>query len=209
MFRRIDLETEDTNDIVKYLTKRGKITQTTLAQMYKARFMYTSKGYNEKHIAETLGLSVGIINAWIVQFDWKESRNKRLFEKFANLQEIRKRKAAGLDERHDRIAQTLEDTLENILETYSTQGEMVNPKDLSIMTKTLKDLQEIRRTSHAKDKIEKKETKQTLILETGDNFNKMASMLSGMFGAIPQLESEDIKQIEAEIKDVDTLELDI
>lgn len=176
-------EVEEEVDLIRYLIKRGKIQQVTQAQMYQARHKYIMEGKDERTIAKEIRLTPDIIRAWAVQFDWKEERNRILFSRFCNLQKLKERKAQGLDERHDRIASSIEDQLEDIINRNANGEVELAPKDIGVLARALGQLQTVRRTNHKMNTINvEKNITETRVLDTGDNFNAMVGMLEGIFG---------------------------
>lgn len=189
--------------LVNYLIQNKMVRLVPLAKLYKARQLYIASGYTESAIAQELDITTDIVRSWVVQFDWKERRNEILYSKFCDLREIQLKKGGKLDERHDRIAASVEDIIEDMITKHARGDGELNAKDIGALVKAIQSLQTVRRTIHSKP-AQKTETVKKIELDTSDNFNNMAMMLSGMFGAVPTVER--IKP--AEVKLIENTEAD-
>lgn len=197
----------DARSLIDYLKTTGKIKQTTIAQLFKARNLYITRGYTELAVAETLKVDPNIVRGWVVQFDWKERRNRQLYDKFCSLQDLRERKQKGLDERHDRIASSMEDIIEDMINGHY-QEQKLTSRDIGTLTKALGGLQSIRRVAHDKA-VAKTESKHTIALDAKETFEGMTSLIRGVLGSVPSIESEPIKQIPSMIKDAMDIEFEV
>jgi hypothetical protein len=200
-----DQHIEKSISLLDWLKKAGRLKQTTQAQMYKARHQYVTKGEPPQIIADGLRVPVEVIEQWIMLFDWKEMRHKALFEKFVELREIRERRKEQLDDRHDRIALTLEETIESMLHDHNSRDSdfALMPRDISALAKAVSVLQGVRRVAHNKASPVQ-ESRRTIAFESADAFGNMESMIAGFFGATPKAIEGPSKQLDiSEAKDAE------
>lgn len=134
---------DDYPSLLAYLEAKGQIKHISQVQMYRAKFLYM-RGYSLEQIANAVHLEPPIIDRWAVLFGWDEERDKRLFEQFRKLNTVSNGYGGDLAQRHERIAASIEQAAERILEKGNGQ---VNPKDLSTIANVLKTTQDIRRTA--------------------------------------------------------------
>ena len=138
----------DFSSLIKYLERTKKIKHLTFAQTMRARHLYL-QGKNAQVISEDTGLACSIIERLAVINGWEEIRDERLFNQFRNLNKLADRLAPNVDERHDRIAGTIETVAERILHAHF-DGQPIAINDLKRLAETLKTTVEIRRTVRGK-----------------------------------------------------------
>jgi hypothetical protein len=151
-----------------------------------------------------------IIEQWVLHVDWKERRNKMLYEQFCSLQELREKRKQDLDDRHDRLALGLEDTIESMLHDHHSRDSdyCLDPRDIGALAKAVSTLQGVRRTAHGKAG-QVQEHHKKITFESSDGFDNMTSMIAGFFGVqkeLPdnqpeQLAITDAKDVEFEVLD--------
>lgn len=139
---------DDHSSLTKYYESTGKIRHLTYAQQLRARHLYL-QGKNADVISKDTGLACSVIERLVVINGWDEERDLRLFSRFRNLNKLADRLAPNVDERHDRIAGTIETVAERILHAHF-DGQTVGINDLKRLAETLKTTVEIRRTIRGK-----------------------------------------------------------
>lgn len=156
----VDLEPEDRPEnypsLLKYMEKTNGIEHTNYMQVRRARHLYVTKQEPVDAVAHDLGLPESIVERWIVIYGWEEERDRRLFNKWNRLNKLSQRLSPNTDERHDRIAGTIEQVIERMLQQHQDGGGL-SPKDVATMASTLKTTQEIRRTVRNRQKVNKNE----------------------------------------------------
>lgn len=156
----VDIESEDKPEnypsLLKYLEEKNGITHTSYMQVRRARHLYVTKQEPVDAVAADVGLPESAIERWIVNFGWEEERDRRLFNKWNRLNKLSQRLSPNTDERHDRIAGTIEQVIERMLQNHQDGGSL-SPKDVATMAQTLKTTQEIRRTVRNRQKVNKNE----------------------------------------------------
>lgn len=189
---------ENYKDLVSYLKGSGRLQQTTSAQLYQARHLYITKGLKEQVIASELDIPAEVVQRWVVLFDWRGRRDEHLFGRFCKAREIMEKRGLSLDERHDRIALTLEETLERMLHKHEDPDDdfMLHPKDLKMLVSALRDSQHVRRVAHGKD-VQKVSVDKHITLDASRSMGAMVSMMEDLFGEKPKLTSTPLKQITA------------
>jgi hypothetical protein len=100
-------------------------------------------------IEKDTGLQCSVIERLAVINGWEEERDKRLFANFRTINKLAEKVAPNVDERHDRIAGTIEQAIERILHGHF-DGQAVAVNDLKRMSEVLKTTVEIRRTIRGK-----------------------------------------------------------
>lgn len=139
---------DDFSSLTKYLERTNRIKHLTYAQQMRARHLYL-RGKNPRIVSEDTGLDCSVIERLVVINGWEEERDKRLFSHFRNINKLADRLAPNVDERHDRIAGTIETVAERILHAHF-DGQTVGINDLKRLAETLKTTVEIRRTIRGK-----------------------------------------------------------
>ncbi len=140
-------------------------------------------------MAKKLRLPEDIILRWVANFNWRERRARINFKLFQKLEEIRDRKKANFDQRHDRLASTLEGVIEDILVGHYNGKEKLAPKDLDSVARAIERMQRVRRTTidEPTDKIEQTLRieggfEQTLVLDTTESFDNATEAIAQMIG---------------------------
>ncbi len=134
---------DDFSSLTKYLERTHRIKHLTYAQQMRARHLYL-RGMNASTISEDTGMACSVIERLAVINGWDEERDKRLFHKFRTLNKLADRLAPDVDERHDRIAGTIETVAERLLHAHF-DGQPIGINDLKRLAETLKTTVEIRR----------------------------------------------------------------
>ncbi len=187
--RQEELRPENAPSLMTYYKRRGKLKETTKAQMFKARHLFITKALNSREVAKRVSIPIQIVEQWIVIFDWQERRDRLLFNSYRKVHTLAKDRAQNIDERHDRIAGTMETLIERLMHDHLDPEVKfaLGPKDLNGLARAIRELQGIRRLVHDKPTA-KVDINKKLTLDTTDNFNNMAGMVEGLLGAKPQLE---------------------
>lgn len=164
--------------LLKVLEKEKGLKHTTQAQVMKARHLYVTMNRSVKQTAKVVQVDHKIVERWIMAFGWEEERDRRLFEQFKKISGHRDYMSPHTDQRHDRLAGTLEGVMERMLQDHADEKIDLTAKDLSTMASTLKQTMEIRRTLRNKSgPVEKKELQVTHDLHS-ETIDKIATMLS-------------------------------
>lgn len=153
--------------------------------------MFVNRGLNVHHIAQALGEKPAIIQRWVVTFDWEEERERKIFDQFRKLSKFRK-SSKSLDERHDRIAGSIESILESMLNDYHNGKVELSPKDLRQLVAILKDTQTIRRTA-AGLTTESKENRVKISLDTPESIKAAQEAIVDLVGGPSRLKVEEKK----------------
>lgn len=180
-----------------YLERTGKLKLVPKVKMLKARRLYVIEGMTEKVIAEELDVDYVVVLQWVNLYSWTEQRDLILFRQFQGLQDIKKHKEKYLDARHDRIASTLETTIEGMLHRHMDPDDEefeLCPKDLTPLANALKQMQNVRRTVHDKA-VTKTESHQEFTFDTGEGLDNLLKMVSNLVGGMPKLDAPKNKQI--------------
>ena len=164
-----------------YLERTGKISLIPKAKMLKARNLFVMKGHDADAVAEKLDVGIGVVLNWITMFDWREKRDMILFRQFQILEDMKQDKAQNMDMRHDRIASSLEITIEVMIQKHHDVEDEFNlePKDLTCLANTLRQMQVIRRTVHDKP-ISKSQNESKLVIDSGPGLDNLVKMVKGL-----------------------------
>lgn len=187
-----------------YLERTGRIKLVPKAKMFKARGLYISRGLHQAEVAEILGIDENIVMQWITMFDWEEKRQIILFRQFQKLEDLKKDKASNMDFRHDRIASSLEATVEKMIHQHHDPGDdfELAPKDLTALATTLKAMQVVRRTVHDKP-TSKTENRSELMIDSGPGLENMVRMIGNLAGAPAMIEAPPTRQVTVSFDDDD------
>jgi len=179
----------DAPSLMSYYKRRGDLKQTTQAQMFKARHLFITKALNSHQVCKELKIPIQLVEQWVVCFDWQERRDRLLFLSYRRVHSLSKDRSKNIDQRHDRIAGTMETLIEQLMHDHMNPETdfALGPKDINGLARAIRELQGIRRLVHDKP-TQKVEVNKTLTLDTTDNFNNMGGMIESLFGAKPQLE---------------------
>jgi len=168
-----------------YFKKQGKLTETNTAQLYKARHLYVTRCVPPSEISKSCGIPFALVERWVIIFDWEERRDKLLYKRYKTIQGLdQATRSKNMDERHDRIATTLEGTIETVLHKSSDPDDEfeLQPKDIVQLARALKDMQGVRRVVHNKP-TQKVDVQKKITLDTEGSFNNMRDAIGGLFGA--------------------------
>lgn len=161
--------------LIRYLEATGKVRQSTYSAMMKARNLYL-RCVNTDKIAAELHIEPAIIDRWALCFSWDEERDRRMFEQFRKVNGAKKMFGEDLAKRHERIAGTIEQTTERLLQRQSDGQEKLSPRDLQTLASTIKATQEIRKTARGENA--KKSTSDVNInVNVPGNLEKLAGAL--------------------------------
>lgn len=190
------LSEDEAPSLLAYYKSRGSIRETTRAQMYKARNLYITKGYNETQTAKAVGVPTSVVTRWVVLFDWQEERDAILFKHFRKAHNAQRR-SKNLDERHDRIAGTMEECVERLLHKHLDPKDefTLGPKDMNGLARAIRELQGVRRIVHDKP-TQKVDVNKTLTLDTDGSFKNMSKMVESLFGDTPRINPPRNHQLE-------------
>jgi len=177
--------------LLDHLKRTGRIQYVAPTKIAKARSMFVNRGLNVHHIAQALGEKPAIIQRWVVTFDWEEERERKIFDQFRKLSKFRK-SSKSLDERHDRIAGSIESILESMLNDYHNGKVELSPKDLRQLVAILKDTQTIRRTA-AGLTTESKENRVKISLDTPESIKAAQEAIVDLVGGPSRLKVEEKK----------------
>ena len=185
-----------------YLERTGQISLIPKAKMLKARSLFVMKGHEEQSVADELGLSIGVVFQWVTMFDWREKRDTILFRQFQLLEDLKQNKSANMDMRHDRIASSLEATVESMIHKHHDENDefILSPKDLTSLATTMKSMQVIRRIVHDKP-TSKSEVSAELLIDSGPGLDNLVRMVSGLVSGDRQMIEAPTKQITVTIDD--------
>lgn len=187
-----------------YLEKTGKIKLVSKAKMLKARSLFVTQGMSKEEVSEKIGVDINVVLQWITMFDWEEKRQVILFRQFQQLDDLKRTKSASMDVRHDRIASSLEATVESMIHQHHdpNQDFALAPKDLTALATTLKQMQTVRRTVHDKP-TGKTESKTELTIDSGPGLDNLVKMVSNLTGGTAQVEAPKTKKLDIIIHDDD------
>jgi len=185
-----------------YLEKTGKIKLIPKTKMLKAKRLFVQHGRTPSEISEELDVDINVVHQWITLFDWTEKRDIILFRQFQNLEDLKRVKSKNIDYRHDRIAGSLETTIETMIHDHHDPGKefTLAPKDLTALATALRSMQAVRRTVHDKP-TSKSENKTEFLIDSGPGLDNLVRMVSNITGGKPLLEPPPV-QIE-NVKDAD------
>jgi len=159
---------ENYPSLMRYLEASGKIKHVSYITMMKARHLFI-RGGNTTAIAAELKVEPATLMRWITIFGWEELRDKMQFEAYRKISGLREKYTQNIGERHDRIAGSIEQVAEQMLNDVHNGKMQMTPKDLSVLAATVKSTQEIRRVVRGEN-IDKKENRVDI------NVNLPASM---------------------------------
>lgn len=177
----------------------GQLKLTSQTQLLTARHYFVTRGKSVEAIAKMMDLDANIIRRWVVNFDWKEMRDRILFRTFQKLQELTLKKSDSMDDRHSRLGAMLEDIIEDLLSKHYEGGKL-DGKDVSQLAKALKDMQDVRRTAIGKA-IGKTEHHTTIELDTTEAMSSVALALSDAIGVGGRLLNRPKQRLKVEIGD--------
>jgi len=118
--------------------------------MMKARSLYL-RSVNVEAIAVECHVETAVIDRWALCFSWDEERDRRLFEQFRKIRGAEKMYGEDLGKRHDRIAGSIEQVAERMLQQHANGKTTLTTGDLSKLSSVIKSTQEIRRTSRGEN----------------------------------------------------------
>lgn len=144
--------------LIRYLEATGRIKHTTYAVMMKARSLYL-RNVNVAEIAIELKLEPAVIDRWALCFSWDEERDRRVFEQFRKMRGAEKLYGEDVGKRHDRIAGSIEQVAERMLQQHANGNTVLSPRDVNTLASTIKSTQEIRRTSRGENIKKNEDTK--------------------------------------------------
>lgn len=190
---RIDEE----KSLLGYMSNKGSLLQASQAQLLKARSMYVFKGCNIQQIAKELSVDTKLLQNWILHYGWEEKRKERQFNAFLDIQETFKKRGLNLDARHDGLAHSIENLLEEAIHKHADPNEEfeLEVKDLNVLAKTLQTLQQTRRLAHDRS-TSKAEHTGSMTFDTSEGMDNMVNMISALTGGgsnTPLLEDENLK----------------
>lgn len=186
--------------IARYLEAHGKVKHLSYAQQLKARSMFI-RGKSIMDICEATELQPHMVDRLSVINGWEEERDKRLLSSFRRINGLAKRLAPDVDERHDRIAGSIEAISERLIHQHQDGGLSLCPADIKRLAEVLKTTVDIRRTIRGQ-KGSTHETKHTHRLELPDEIEaeKLATALSAVIsGRPPKQLAASTKRVEVEI----------
>lgn len=191
--------------LIRYLQATGRVRHLTYAQQLKARHLYI-RGIGLPEIKAKTKLDIATIERLAVLNGWQEERDKRLFSMFQNVNRLGRRLSPNVDERHDRIAGSIESVVEKILHSIQEGEESVSAAEVKRLTDTLKATVEIRRTIRGQ-KGSKNETvhrhshEHALQLPDEVETVKLANALQTAISGSPVRQLEPSKKVEVHISD--------
>jgi hypothetical protein len=165
----------DQNSLIKKLERTGKLKTATQWRMFAARRAYVQDRLEKQEAAKAAGVSRKQLETWILMLGWDELREKREFELFQKVLDIRHKAIPDIDEKHDRMFHHLESLIEDTIHRIQRDETEVKPRDLSVLATAAKSCMDARRTVHKK---EGQVSKQVVELQ-GDRslFDSFAAML--------------------------------
>jgi len=161
--------------LIKYLEATGKVKHNSYAVMLKARNMYL-RCVNTEKIALELHVEPSVIDRWILCFSWDEDRDKRQFEQFRKIAGASQMMKADVGQRHDRIAGSIEQVAERLLQQHQDGKLILTTRDLSTLASMLKSTQEVRRVVRGQN-VDKKEQNLTVNINHHSVLDKLAAAL--------------------------------
>lgn len=166
--------------LIKYLEANGKIKHTSYAVMLKARNMFL-KCVSPERICKILDLSADILDRWILCFSWEEERDRRMFEQFRKVSGVNKMYGDDIGKRHDRIAGTIEQVAERLLQKHANGLILLSTQDLARLTSVVKATQDIRRTARNESDVKKSENNVNVNFNIPHSMERIASALVDMY----------------------------
>lgn len=183
-----DERPEDYKSLLHYLESKGRVKVTEYGQMMKARNLYVTKGMGVRETATKCRVDEAILERWIMLFGWEEERDKRIFNSFRKLAGFRERMSPHVDQRHDRLAGTIESVAERMLQAHQDGTSSLSTKDLSTLASVLKSTMDIRRVVRNKSNpADRKEV--DVRLSMPENIENVAHMIQSL--------AQEPRQIEA------------
>lgn len=161
--------------LMKFLEAKGRIKHVTSVTMMKARNMFLQFTATEK-IAAVLRIEPAVIERWALCFCWEEERDRRMFEQFRKVNGAKKIYSEDLAKRHERIAGSIEQTAERLLQQSANGKTTLSTKDLNTLASTIKSTQDIRRTARGEN-IKKNENKVSIQVSVPGNLDRLAATL--------------------------------
>lgn len=162
--------------LIRFLEATGRIKHTSYVTLMKARNLFLRHVSVDK-IAVQLNVEPSIIDRWALCFSWDEERDRRMFEQFRKVSGVNKMYGEDLAKRHDRIAGSIEQTAERLLQRNADGGgTTLSVRDLSGLASTIKATQEIRRTSRGEN-VKKNENNVSIQIGVPANLERLAGAL--------------------------------
>lgn len=189
---------EDYPSLIKYLEASGRIKHITTAVMLKAKNLFLRFVAVER-IAAKLGIEPSIIDRWALCFSWEELRDQRLFAQFQKINGARALYTENLGQRHERIAGSIEQVAERMLQQQADGKASISVNDLKGLTSVIKSTQEIRRVARGVN-VEKSEKNVHIQVSVPGNVEKLASALADVYDR-PKLVSAKTKTIAIGVED--------
>jgi len=171
---------DDYPTIAAYLQSQGHVKHLTYTQQLKARRMFI-QGKSIPEIVQQTDLEPHMIDRLSVINGWEEERDKRLLASFQKINSLTRRLSPDVDERHDRIAGSIESAAERLLHAHQDGQCSMDPADIKRIADILKTTVDIRRTIRGQ-KGSTHETKHVHELQLPDDVEaeKLATALSAV-----------------------------
>lgn len=157
---RVDLDRGEWTygSLLEYLNQNGKTHLTSYAQLQEARKLYVVQLKRPHEIAKLVDVPLDIIYHWKTIWGWDELRAKRESFLYWKVSKVLRRYKPDIDISHDRLAEKLEQLIEQTLDEKMSDGAELS--DIRSLASALKSTVELRRTikgkSNTKSEVEHK-----------------------------------------------------
>lgn len=187
---------EDYGSLLAYLEKTGNVKFTEFAQMRRARNLYVTQGLDVATVAKRSKVDPHVLDRWVTLFGWEEERDRRVFAQFQKISGFRKRLSPHTDERHDRLAGTIESIAERLMQSHQDGETPLSVRDLSSIANLLKTTMDIRRTVRDKAGPASQRNVDVRFGPLPENMDAVASMIQGLTKEpVEKVEQTEVKQL--------------
>jgi len=180
--------------LLQTLEESGDLLKISALRFKQARYRVT-RGMSPKKTAKEVGVEVEEIERWCRLFGWEEERDRR---EFAQFRRVRENFSPHTDERHDRIAASIEQEMERCIHKAQQDGEEMSPKDLSILASVLKSTMGVRRTVRGKSGPAD-EKKVDVNINMPENLERLANALGHAVDPLA-IKLPEVKRIGVEVE---------
>lgn len=195
----VPVPTDTCTSLTQQLATSGRIKVLPETTMLRAKHLYVTKGLPVKVIARDLDIEPTVIERWAHLFNWHDMRTERERQQYQRVLGIRRSFTPNIDQKHDRLYNSIEGLLEDTLQHMQNSDQPVTPAQLRTLSSVLKNCQDGRRIIQGKEQNITKNVK-----EVSEN----TDLLDNVIEAIGKLSGKSTPSSGLTIMDADYEEMD-
>ena len=166
-----------------FLEANGRLNHLIYSQQMRARHLFI-RGMPPDKIKEETGLAISIIERLAFINEWEEERDKRVIAQFRRINKLYSQMPGQVNERHDRIAGTIETVGERMLQAHQDGKMELSTRDLHALTKVLETTREIRLS--CRGKTQPKRVEAHITHELPQEMDRLAAALTDAVNGTPR-----------------------